>query len=70
MDMSESRKNVLKFIKAFIKENGYSPTVREIGAGVDLYSSSTVHRHLECLKRDEYITYVEGSPRTIRVLKK
>lgn len=68
--MSTTRNEVLSYIKTFISENGYSPTVREIGSGVGLLSSSTVHGHLERLKRDGYITYLEASPRTIRVLKK
>ena len=68
--ISKRQKQVLDYVSEFIETHGYSPTVREIGKGVGLYSSSTVQGHLGVLKARGYITSVESTPRTIRVLKK
>lgn len=49
---SEKRQlEVLKFIHQSVAEKGYPPTVREIGEGVQLSSTSTVHGHLSRLEK-------------------
>ena len=68
--ITQRQRQILNFIDDYIQKKGYSPTVREIGDGVDLYSSSSVHRHLGVLLDRGYIEKVESAPRTIRVLKK
>jgi len=40
----------LDFINQFIQENGYAPSVREIGQGVGLQSTSAVSYHLQKLQ--------------------
>jgi repressor LexA len=56
--LSERQQEILAFLKDFIMENGYPPSVREIGEAVGLSSSSTVHSHLStledrgCIRRD------------------
>lgn len=68
--MGETKKNILVFIKGYIKENEYPPTFEEIREAVGLLSKTTVHAHLHSLKKKGYLTFIDGSPRTIRVLKK
>lgn len=46
MEKGKKRKEIRDFIIEYIKEHGYSPSVREIGDGVGLKSTSTVHKHL------------------------
>ena len=48
--ISARQKEIIKFIHRFNEEHGYPPTVREIGEGVQLSSSSTVHAHLKSLE--------------------
>ena len=48
---SDKQQKILEFLNAFIEENGYPPTVREICAAVDLKSTATVSYHLNELKR-------------------
>ncbi len=48
---SDKQQRILEFLNAFIEENGYPPTVREICAAVDLKSTATVSYHLNELKR-------------------
>lgn len=56
---------VLYFIKTFIEKNGYPPTTREIGHGVNLKSTSTVNMYMKKLKEKGAISYMESSPRTL-----
>lgn len=63
-------KEALEEIKKFISKNGYSPTIRELGAILNNSSSSTVFSKLKRLKSKGYINYQEGKQRTIIVLKK
>jgi len=65
----ERRKRIMKSIKDYISVKGFPPTVREIGESVELYSSSTVHQHMEVLIREGYISMEKGIPRSIRILK-
>ena len=40
-----SDSDVLEYIKIFMKENGYAPSIREIGKGMGLKSTSSVYAH-------------------------
>ena len=55
MPLSERQENILKFIGQFSAENGYPPTIREIGAAVDIPSTSVVNYNLNVLKREGYL---------------
>lgn len=48
-DLSNRQKNILKFIETFIEEQGYPPTIREIGNAVDIASTSVVNYNLNKL---------------------
>lgn len=64
-----TRKQILKFIIAYITEHGYPPTTREIGDGVGLKSTSSVQRHMERMLKDGKIKSDAGigCSRAIRV---
>ena len=42
---------ILRYVNQFILENGYAPSVREIGAAVDLRSTASVSYHLKMLQQ-------------------
>ncbi len=67
-DLNENQVRILNFIKDQIKHKGYPPSVREICKGVNLKSTSTVHRHLEKLETKGYIRRDPTKPRAIEVL--
>ena len=67
--MTDKQMMIYEIIKEFIKENGYAPTIREIGEIAKLSSTSTVHNHLMILEKKGYITTKDGKPRTIKVIK-
>ncbi len=41
---------ILEYVNRFVQENGYSPSVREIGAAVGLNSTASVSYHLRALQ--------------------
>ena len=47
---SDKSQLILDYISRFIQENGYAPSVREIGAGVGLRSTASVSYHLRALQ--------------------
>lgn len=48
---------IVNFIRGYMRDNGWSPSVREIGNGVGLDSSSTVHNRLLKLNDQGLIVY-------------
>ena len=47
---SNNAELILEYVNEFIQENGYSPSVREIGASVGLRSTASVSYHLQALQ--------------------
>ena len=47
---SDKAQLIIEFVDRFIQENGYSPSVREIGAAVGLRSTASVSYHLQALQ--------------------
>ena len=41
---------ILEFVNAFVQENGFAPSVREIGEAVGLRSTASVSYHLQALQ--------------------
>lgn len=61
---------IYDFIRSYLNEHGYPPSVREIGAAVGLASPSTVHMHLKVLEEQGLIRRDSKKPRTIEVVEK
>ena len=47
---SDKAQLIVDYVNQFIQENGYSPSVREIGAAVGLSSTASVSYHLQALQ--------------------
>lgn len=47
---SNKAQMIVDYVNHFIQENGYSPSVREIGAAVGLRSTASVSYHLQALQ--------------------
>lgn len=67
-DLTQKQVEILHFIKSHIQKQGYPPAVREICKGVNLKSTSTVHRHLEKIEEKGYIRKDPTKPRAIEIL--
>lgn len=59
---------IYRYIVQCVKEQGYPPSVREIGDAVGLKSPSTVHFHLKNLRDEGYIEKGAGKGRALRPL--
>ena len=68
-ETTKKEKAILKFIETQVLENGYPPSVREIGKAVGLSSTATVHGYLAKLTKKGYIKKEDQKGRTLRVLK-
>lgn len=66
-ELSYSNFCVLEFIHDFINENGYCPTVREIGAGIGISSPASVQLHMNKLNSLGYIVKNHMQKRNTRV---
>ncbi len=47
---SNKAEAILNYVNQFIQENGYAPSVREIGAAVGLRSTASVSYHIQALQ--------------------
>ena len=47
---SDKADKILDYVNQFIQENGYAPSVREIGAAVGLRSTASVSYHIQALQ--------------------
>lgn len=63
--LTKRRKEVLDFMKTYLKKNGYSPSLHEIQEKLKLASVSTAHFHVSKLKDGGYITKQNGKARGI-----
>lgn len=66
--IGKRQREVLQFIIRQLEDQGFPPTIREIGLACDLHSSSTVHSHLVALERKGYIQRNKKRPRSLIVL--
>lgn len=59
--------SVLEFIVAFLRKNGYSPSIHDIMEHFEIKSTHGVVHHLQILKRKGAIDYTPRIARSIRV---
>jgi SOS-response transcriptional repressor LexA len=67
--MTPNQKIVLTYIYAYWRENGHSPTNREISEGTSINSNEGITRCLARLKENGYITFEPRRPRSVKVQK-
>ena len=47
---SDKAEKILEYVNQFVQENGFAPSVREIGAAVGLRSTASVSYHIQALQ--------------------
>ncbi len=47
---SDKAERILDYVNHFVQENGYAPSIREIGAAVGLRSTASVSYHIQALQ--------------------
>ena len=67
--MGERHQKILDFLIKFQNENGYPPSIREIGESIGVKSTSLVDYYLDQLQQMEYIDRDKRVSRSIRLLR-
>jgi repressor LexA len=67
-DLSERQKKIVEFIREFINENRFPPTIRQIGESADISSTSVVKYNLDALERKGFIERDREISRGIRLV--
>ena len=60
---SNKAQEILEFVGEFMQENGYAPSIREIGAAVGLSSTASVNYHLQSLQEKGLLASPGGKGR-------
>jgi DNA (cytosine-5)-methyltransferase 1 len=68
--LTKKQKQVFDFINEYISENGISPTIEEIRKKLKLKAVSTIHEHIDTLKKKGYLSKNLNSVRGITPQKK
>ena len=63
----EKLTKVMDFIRKFSEENGYTPSVREIGKECGIKSTATVHSYIEKLQTKGYLNKQDNKKRAVTI---
>lgn len=66
--LTNRQKDALAFIKKYIAEKGFPPSIREVGSGLKLSSSATAFAHVKNLEDKGYIKIGKNKSRNIELL--
>jgi repressor LexA len=58
--LTEKQERVLEVIEDFVLENGYSPTIRQLGDLLDIANPSAVFKHILSLEKKGYLKRDKG----------
>lgn len=65
--LSERQQGILGFLAEYVEENGYPPSIREIGAAVGISSTSVVSYNLERLAERGYLSRAREVSRGLKL---
>ena len=66
--LTKKQKEILDFVKEYIEDNDYAPSLQEIGRKFKLSSLATVHQHIENLKQKGYLKKEKSHHRSIELI--
>lgn len=66
-NLTDRQQEILTFLQKFLEENGYPPTLREIGRHFNISSTFGVKRHLEALEKKGYLNIMSNASRGISI---
>jgi repressor LexA len=67
MMVTKRQKEMLDYLRSYIDDRGYAPTLEEIGRHFALGSLATVHKHLQNLERKGLIRRLANRSRALEV---
>ena len=68
MTLTRRQREIVDFIRRFVTERGYAPSLMEIGAEFGLTSPATIHKHLKSLVERGAIRHPAGGRRRLEVV--
>src|SRR5438270_6604220 len=66
--LTDRQEEILEYIQRYIEEQGYPPTIREIGQAFGIRSTNGVNDHLKALERKGYVARGELKSRALTLL--
>jgi repressor LexA len=69
-DLTSTQENVLNFLRNFLQEKGFPPTLREIALHFGLRGPKAPQKTLQVLEKKGYLRRIPGGSRAIEILKK
>jgi len=67
LPLTKKQTEILNFIKAFIKENDYAPSYREIAKSLSLSSVATIAEYINVLAQKGYLTKDNSCARSLQL---
>jgi repressor LexA len=65
--LTKRQKQLVDFLKNYISEHGYAPTLSEVGQYFGLSSLATVHKHLHNLEQKGFIRRMHNHSRALEI---
>ena len=66
--LTRRQREVYEFVRSFVAEHGYSPSLEEIGGELGLSSVATVHKHVQHLVAKGYLRKAWNRSRSVEPL--
>jgi REP element-mobilizing transposase RayT/DNA-binding MarR family transcriptional regulator len=66
--LTSQQQKVLAFVSQFLEQQGFPPTLREIGDAIGLVNVNGVRGHLSALEKKGYITRAREKARSIQIV--
>jgi repressor LexA len=67
-NLTKRQREILDFITEFTADNGYAPSLREIGEHFNLSSPATIHAHIQSLKQKGMLKTSFNEARSIEII--
>ena len=65
--LTPRQREILEYIRHFLLERGYAPSIPEIGRAFSLTSTATIHKHLKALEERGAIRRMRGRQRYLEL---
>ena len=68
LPLTKRQREILDYLSTFIQQNGYAPSLEEIGKRFNLSSLATVHKHLTNLQEKGFIRRAWNRSRSVELV--
>lgn len=65
MALTRRQREIFEFIRDFVRDNGYSPSLEEVGSHFGLSSVATVHKHIQHLVEKGFLQKAWNRSRSV-----